>query len=64
LLLHHTPGAAAAALQDPGRHPVDGLLVCLTSAGADPVIFENTFSSTNVISGDTLTVTDTVTPSG
>lgn len=41
-----------------------GLFVCLTSAGADPMIFEDTFASTNVLNGDTLTVTDTITLSG
>lgn len=41
-----------------------GLFTCLSSAGADPMIFEDVFSSTNLLSGDTLTVTDTITPSG
>jgi len=41
-----------------------GLFVCLTAAGADPVIFVDNFASTNVLNGDTLTVTDTITISG
>jgi hypothetical protein len=42
-----------------------GLFVCLTSAGADPMIFEDLLNAAaTVVSGDTLTVTDTVTLSG
>lgn len=41
-----------------------GLFTALTAAGADPMIFEDTFTSASVISGDTLTVTDTITYSG
>lgn len=41
-----------------------GLFTTIAQAGADPMIFEDTFSSVNLISGDSLTVTDTITPSG
>jgi hypothetical protein len=42
-----------------------GLFACLSSAGADPVIFESVLNAdATVVNGDTLTVTDTVTCSG
>lgn len=42
-----------------------GLFVCLTSAGADPMIFETVLNQDATVgNGDTLTVTDTVTLSG
>ncbi len=42
-----------------------GLFACLTSAGADPLLFETVLSvDATVASGDTLTVTDTLTVSG
>jgi hypothetical protein len=42
-----------------------GLFVCLTAAGADPLIFETTLSAdATVVNGDTLTVTDTITVAG
>lgn len=42
-----------------------GLFCCLTSAGADPMVFETTLSAdATCVSGDTLTITDTLTLSG
>lgn len=42
-----------------------GLFACLTSAGADPLLFEAVLSAdATCVSGDTLTVTDTLTCSG
>ena len=41
-----------------------GLFAALSSAGADPMMYEDTFSSVNMLSGDQLTVTDTFTLAG
>ncbi len=42
-----------------------GLFACLTSAGADPLLFETALNvDATVANGDTLTVTDTLTVSG
>jgi hypothetical protein len=67
----HTYGATTLTLQkafSPSGTQASivkmGLFCALSSAGADPMIFEDTFSSASVISGDTLTVTDTITTSG
>lgn len=47
-----------------GIHRI-GLFVCLTSAGADPLVFESVLSAdATVANGDTLTVTDTITQAG
>jgi hypothetical protein len=67
----HTYGASTQTLQkafSPSGTQTGivkmGLFCCLSSAGADPVIFESTFTSASVVSGDSLTVTDTITISG
>ena len=68
----HTMGAATFTLQKAfspsgtftAIHRM-GLFACLTSAGADPMIFETVLNvDATVASGDTLTVTDTLTVSG
>lgn len=42
-----------------------GMFACLTSAGADPLLYETVLNAdATVVSGDTLTLTWTVTPSG
>lgn len=42
-----------------------GLFACLTAAGADPLLYETVLNAdATVVSGDSLTVTDTFTPSG
>ena len=68
----HTQGAATFTLQKAysitgtltAIHRM-GLFCALSSAGADPMIFETVLSAdATVVSGDTLTVTDTLTISG
>jgi hypothetical protein len=68
----HTMGAATFTLQKTfsvtstftAIHKM-GLFACLTSAGADPVLFESALNvDATVANGDSLTVTDTVTCSG
>lgn len=68
----HTMGAATFTLQKAfsvtstftAIHKI-GLFGCLTSAGADPMLFETVLNAdATVTSGDALTVTDTVTCSG
>lgn len=68
----HTYGSATSTLQKAfsitssftAIHRM-GLFVCLTSAGADPMIFETVLNQDATVgNGDTLTVTDTITVSG
>lgn len=68
----HTYGAATHTLQKAfsitgtitAVHKM-GLFVCLTSAGADPLIFETVLNQDATVgNGDTLTITDTITVSG
>ncbi len=68
----HTMGASTFSLQKAfsvtstftAIHKM-GLFCCLTSAGADPLIFETALNvDATVANGDTLTITDTLTVSG
>lgn len=68
----HTFGASTSTLQKAysitgtitAIHKM-GLFVCLSSAGADPMVFETVLNAdATVANGDTLTVTDTITVSG
>lgn len=68
----HTMGQATSTLQKAfsvtgtltSIHKM-GLFCCLTSAGADPMVFETVLNvDATVANGDTLTVTDTITVSG
>lgn len=68
----HTQGGATSTLQTvytisgtlTAIHKM-GLFCALSSAGADPMIFETVLNAdATVVSGDTLTVTDTITVSG
>lgn len=68
----HTMGAATSTLQKAysitgtitSIHKM-GLFCALTSAGADPMIFETVLNAdATVVNGDTLTCTDTITVSG
>jgi hypothetical protein len=68
----HTQGAATQTLSkafsatgtQAGIHKM-GLFTALSSAGADPMVFETVLNAdASVVNGDTLTVTDTITVSG
>lgn len=68
----HTQGAATSTLQTvysisgtiTAIHKM-GLFCALTSAGADPMVFETVLNAdATVVNGDSLTVTDTITVSG